>query len=345
LTDVDDFARFEITSVRGIDTAIEKSGIRGPSRPAGANFITSLANGLSVLEAVADNVDDIPLVELAKRVGLEKTRTRRLVHTLVDLGYLHQDPRTRNFRPSARVLTLGYAYFDSLDLKRLSLPFLLDLSARHNETVNLAVLDGDELTYVEHIQSAQIVTVNFHVGSRLPLYSTSLGRALMCEMPDDWVRQYIRRIGDEPNARKYVHDGAKRIWQSLRETRERGYALNDEEVAKGLRAISCPVRDRTSKIVAAVCISVPSSRCTVAELRKSLAPDLLDVANKVSLALGYRRTRNLTRGAVPATQKYLSPSCSWARSDAPRPASRESARHSDGNNTAGYRPITRYQGQ
>lgn len=284
--------------MRANDTGTHKRLATRSSRQAGPNFIASLSHGLSVLEAVADNVGDIPLAELAKRVGLKKTRTWRLVHTLVDLGYLHQDPRTRNFRPAPRVLALGYAYFDSLDLKQLSLPFLRELSARHNETVNLAVLDGEELIYVERIRSPQIVTINLHVGSRLPLYCTSLGRALISEMPDDWVRQYIRRIADEPAARKYVQDGAKRIWQALRETRERGYALNDEEMARGLRAISSPIRDHSSQIVAAVCISVPSSRCTVAELRKTLAPDLLDAANKISSALGYRGINDLARGAV-----------------------------------------------
>jgi IclR family transcriptional regulator, pca regulon regulatory protein len=293
------------TNVRSSETAVQNRPAKRSSREAGPNFIASLSHGLAVLEAVSDSVGDIALAELAKRVGLKKTRTWRLVHTLVDLGYLHQDARTRNFRPAPRVLALGYAYFDSLDLKQLSLPLLRDLSLRHNETVNLAVLDGDELIYVERIRSPQIVTINLHVGSRLPLYSTSLGRALICEMPDEWLRQYIRRIAEDPGARKYVEDGGKRIWQALRETRERGYALNDEEVAKGLRAISSPVRDRSSQIVAAVCISVPSSRCTVAELRKNFAPDLLDTASKISLALGYRAGDNYLRGGVGAAPESL----------------------------------------
>lgn len=291
--------------MRANHTPTEKKPTKRLPRAAGPNFIASLSHGLSVLEAVADSVGDIPLAELAKRVGLKKTRTWRLVHTLVDLGYLHQDSRTRNFRPAPRVLALGYAYFDSLDLKQLSLPFLRELSARHNETVNLAVLDGDELIYVERIRSPQIVTINLHVGSRLPLYSTSLGRALICEMPDDWVRQYIRRIAEEPGAHNYVQDGAKRIWQALREARERGYALNDEEVAKGLRAISSPIRDRSSQIVAAVCISAPSSRCTVAELRKTFAPDLVDTAKKISSALGYRGADDLSRGTVRAAPEPI----------------------------------------
>jgi IclR family pca regulon transcriptional regulator len=251
------------------------------------NFIASLSHGLSVLEAVADNSTDITLAALAKQVGLKKTSTWRLVHTLVELGYLHQDPHTRNFRPAPRVLALGYAYFDGLDLKQLSLPHLHELSARCNETVNLAVLDGDELIYIERVRTAQIVTINLHVGSRLPLYCTSLGRALICEMPPDWLLQYIHRVADDPKAQKYMKGDGKKFLNTLRETRERGFAINDEELVKGLRAISSPVRGRNSEIVAAVCISVPSSRVTAADLRRTFAPDLIATADKISFALGY----------------------------------------------------------
>lgn len=262
-------------------------------------FIASLSHGLSVLEAVADSPEDITLADLAKQVGFKKTNTWRLVHTLVELGYLHQDTRTRNFRPAPRLLALGFAYFDGLDLKKLSLPLLQELAARHNETVNLAVMSGDELIYVERISSPQIVSINLHVGSRLPLYCTSLGRALICEMPNTWLSQYFQRISEDRKAHKYIQGDGKRLLQVLRETRERGYALNDEELVKGLRAVASPIRDRTSKIVAAVCISVPSSRSTLADLRRVFAPDLVTVAHNISLALGYRArgsVRNSTNG-------------------------------------------------
>jgi IclR family pca regulon transcriptional regulator len=273
------------------------------------NFIASLSHGLSVLEAVADNSADIPLAALAKRVGLKKTSTWRLAHTLVELGYLHQDPHTRNFRPAPRVLALGYAYFDGLDLKQLSLPFLHELSARHNEVVILAVRDEDEVIYIERVRTSQIVTINLHVGSRLPLYNTSLGRALIADMPGDWVAQYVRRLASDPKARKYVKSGGKKLMETLRETRERGFALNDEELVEGLRAIASPVRGRNAEIVAAICISVPSSRATVSELRRTFAPDLIATAEKISRALGYSSkvpSQNGNRG--PSRNELAGPS-------------------------------------
>jgi IclR family transcriptional regulator, pca regulon regulatory protein len=252
------------------------------------SFIASLSHGLSILETVADAKGDISLGELAKRAGFKKTSAWRLAHTLVELGYLHQDGETRNFRPAARVLTLGYAYFDSLDLKQLSVPFMREICTKYDETVNLAVRNGDELIYLERFDSSQIVRVNLHVGSRLPLFCTSLGRALISEMDDAWLEKYVERISDDPKAQKWVQPQGKKLVTSLREVRERGYALNDEELVKGLRAIASPIRDSSSKIVAAVCISVPSIRFTMAELEKVFSPELIEAAHKISLALGYR---------------------------------------------------------
>jgi IclR family pca regulon transcriptional regulator len=137
-------------------TVSRKTEIRPQKAGRGADrsSIASLAHGLSVLEAAARSEKEISLAALANRVHLTKTTTWRLAHTLVRLGYLRQNPETRCFTPSARVLSLGYAYFDRLDLRQLAAPFLQDLSARVNEMVNLAIIDGDELVFVDRIKTS-----------------------------------------------------------------------------------------------------------------------------------------------------------------------------------------------
>lgn len=245
-----------------------------------------------MLEGVADSRGDVALAGLTKIVGLNKTSVWRLVHTLIELGYLEQDPDTRRFRPAPRVLALGYGYFQSLDLKELAAPLLRALSMRLNETVNLAVLDRDELVYIDRVKTTQIVSINLHVGSRLPLYNTSLGRALISEMPASWLQQYLSRLAKDSNGRKYIEGGGKKLFDILSETRKCGYSLNDEDLVVGLRSIASPVRDRTGKIVAAINISVPSMRISVSDLRHTFAPELKATAHKVSAALGFRGSDN-----------------------------------------------------
>lgn len=241
-----------------------------------------------MLEAVAESTEDVPLAKLALIVGLKKTSTWRLVRTLVQLGYILQDPETRQLRPAPRILALGYAYLDGLDLKQMVAPFLRDLSARVDETVNLAILNGDELIYIDRVRTDQILNINLHVGSRLPLYNTSLGRALISDMPEAWLKGYLERMGAEPQAKEYVDENGKKLRKLLKETQRLGYALNDEELVKGLRGVASPIRDRTNGIVAAICITVPAGRATLAKLKSDFVSELLRTADQMSYALGYR---------------------------------------------------------
>jgi IclR family pca regulon transcriptional regulator len=263
--------------------------VRKLERASDPNFIASLSHGLAVLEAVAESAEEVPLAKLANLVGLKKTSTWRLVHTLVQLGYIRQDPQSRQFRPAPRVLALGYAYLDSLDLKQVASSFLHDLASRVNETVNLAIPDGDELIYIERIRTAQIININLHVGSRLPLYNTSQGRALLAEKSEEWLEQYFARLATEPKAKDYIENGAKKLRRLIKETQKLGYALNDEELVKGLRGVASAIRDRSGKVVAAICIAAPAQRTTVAKLRGVFAPELLRTANEISYAIGYRK--------------------------------------------------------
>jgi IclR family pca regulon transcriptional regulator len=275
---------------------VQKSGKNESRRSEDRSFIRSLSHGLAVLEAVAESENDIQLASLAKRVSLKKTNTWRLAHTLVRLGYLRQNAETRRFSPSPRVLALGYAYFDRLDLRQLAAPFLQDLSARVKEMVNLAILDGDEMVFVDRVKTSQIVSVNLHPGSRLPLYNTAVGRALIFEMPQVWLRQYISRLDGDPEAATYIRDGGKKLRKMLSDIRERGYAVSDNERIEGVRSVASPIRDKTSKVVAAMNILVPSTRVTISKLRQTHAPELVKTAGKLSAALGFRWTRASRNG-------------------------------------------------
>jgi len=256
-------------------------------------FIASLAHGLAVLEALAAEAPDMELAVLARRVQKPKPTTWRLVHTLVRLGYVRQDARTRRFALTPRILALG-ASFDGMDLQDVAAPFLRELSVRVGETVNLAVRDGDTLIYISRIKTSQVVNINLHVGSRLPLYNTSLGRALVAHMGDEWVRDYLVRLKAEPAARQYVDRRGARLLAALRATRERGYSVNDEELTAGLRSIASPIWDGSRRVAAAINISVPSARMTLRTLLGRAVPELLKTANEISAALKLRGQRSLS---------------------------------------------------
>jgi IclR family pca regulon transcriptional regulator len=249
----------------------------------------SLAHGLAVLEALSQDRPEMGLTELAKRVGLSKPTTWRLVHTLVRLGYLRQDLDTKRFRLSPRILSLG-TLFEGMDLKDLAAPFLRDLSALLGETVNMAVQDGDHILYIERVKTSQVVNINLHVGSRLPLYNTSMGRALVAYMPGTWISEYLARLSGDPHARRYVEEEGRVLREALQQTRARGYALNDEDLVAGLRSVAAPIwRAGAALPVAAVNVAVPSARVSTRQLHERYAPELISTAAHISTALGWRR--------------------------------------------------------
>ncbi len=252
------------------------------------DFVASLAHGISILEAVSEGPGSISLADLAKRVDMKKTSVWRLAHTLVRLGYILQDAKTRQFSPSPRILSLGCSFFGNADVHDLAVPLIQGLSDRLNETVSLALRDGYEVIYSYRVQTNQVLNVNLRVGSRIPLYSTAIGRALIWDMPEEWLTVYLQELRKSQKAREYTVNGGRRMKELLAEERKLGYSLNDGDFVKGLRAIACPVRDRTAKTVASLCVVVPSSRATVAELRRYHARELLDSAREISHGLGYR---------------------------------------------------------
>jgi IclR family pca regulon transcriptional regulator len=262
--------------------------------PAERQFIASLAHGLEILEALAAAGTEMSLAAMSAQAGRPKPTTWRLLHTLVKLGYVHQNSETRRFSLAPRVLSLG-ACFEGMDLKELASPFLRDLSVRVGETVNMAVLDDTKLIYIERIKTTQIVNINLHVGSRLPLCSTSMGRALLAFLPAEQLRACMARLqAHEPDARPYLANGGRRLLEILADTRQRGYALNDQELVSGLRSVGCPVWDGTSKAVAAINIAVPSARVSLRDLKSKYAPELVTTAHDISAALGFRSGRRIS---------------------------------------------------
>ncbi len=262
------------------------------SQRKGGQFVASLARGLAILEAFdSEGTAEMTLTEIARRTALHKTTAFRLVRTLIDLGYLKQNGENQKYCLSPRVLNLGYALFQSMELKQLAFPYLEELSKRCGETVNMAVLDGYELVYIERIKTQQIVNINLHIGSRLPLYNTSMGRALIAYKPEEWLRQYIDMLETLPGAEEYAKNQGSKLLEILETTRSRGYAVNNEDLAQGLRSVATQIRNAKGEVVAAINIAVPSARVTLKELEERFAPQLVETAKQISAALGYMGRR------------------------------------------------------
>jgi PcaR/PcaU/PobR family beta-ketoadipate pathway transcriptional regulator len=255
-----------------------------PSR----NFIESLSRGFGLLFTLSESSSPLSLTELSHRIQLSKSTVQRLTYTLQSLGYLDRDRETKKFRLGQRAVLLGLSILKHSDLRKVAFPHLEKTSKEINETVNLAILDGTEIVYVERIKTQQILNINLEVGSRLPAYCTSMGKAILAFLPEDRLRGLLEEMEMKPQASNTI-TSKEILRKELERVRRRGFATNNEELSNGLRSVAAPVRDASGKVIAAVNIAVPSSRVQLKKLETELAPKVVETADRISFTLGYRK--------------------------------------------------------
>lgn len=247
-------------------------------------FIEALHRGLRVLEAFSEEKDSLSLVQIADAVKLDKSTAFRFVYTLHDLGYLQRDEATKRYRPGLKMLEVGFSALESFDLARVAKPHLDELARESGEAANLAVRDGKEIVYLLHIGSAQVVGVNMRVGTRLPLYCSSMGKA---HLLDHSYEELGQLLGTGPYEAHTVQTltTPDALWADLELGRWKGYTVSDEEMVVGARSLAAPLRNRDGHIVAALNVSVSSARFSRQELEERFAQPVLEAARHISRVL------------------------------------------------------------
>jgi IclR family pca regulon transcriptional regulator len=247
--------------------------------------IDSLLRGLHVLSLFDRETSPLSLTEIKNAAGLNKTTAFRIVSTLVSAGYLERDPETKCYRPSLKVLQLGFSAISSLEFRQVARPYLRELSRDTNESVSLSVLDGMDVVYVDRFRRQQIVGVVLGIGSRIPAQCASMGKVMLAYMPPDELVQRLDQVL-MPCTPHTLIDRTK-FEAELTQIRNQGFALNDEELEIGLRAVAAPIWDHTHQVVAA--INVTGSVRTISHQRMidELAPKVRETAEKISGTLGY----------------------------------------------------------
>jgi IclR family transcriptional regulator, pca regulon regulatory protein len=257
----------------------------------GAAYSQSIERGLAILAAFRSGTPLLGVSELGREVGLGRSTTHRYVATLATLGYLQQDAATKKYRLGPRVLDLGFSAINSMELREVAAPHLRRLSDETGYTVNMAILDGLDIVYVERCRSTRPgqreIDLNLHVGARLPAYCTSLGKVMIAYLPPGEREELVRRIDFAARGPNTIVD-PKAFADELERVRAQGFATNNEELAYGLRSIAAPVLDRQGVAVGAINLAVHSSMVSFDQLIAGLNAAVCRVAADVSAHLGHR---------------------------------------------------------
>jgi IclR family pca regulon transcriptional regulator len=257
-------------------------------------YSQSLERGLAILSAFRSGRPLLGVSDLSREIGLSRSTTHRYIATLAGLGYLQQDQVTRKYRLGPRVLDLGFSAINSMDLRELAAPHLQALSDETGHTVNMAVLDGADIVYIERCrtsrQGQRDIDLNLHIGSRLPAYCTSLGKVLLAYLDSEHLRAALKQVRFTqrgPNTLTSKED----LLNELEHVRSAGLAANNEELAYGLRSIAAPIRDQNGEVSAAINLAVHRSMVSLDSLVANLGPLLKRTAEEISARVGYRAER------------------------------------------------------
>lgn len=237
------------------------------------DFVASLEKGLAVIEAFDADRPRLTLTDVAKLTGITRAAARRYLKTLTRLNYADFDGRY--FSLSPRILRLGYAYLASSSLSARLQPFLEKISAQTGESSSAAILDGDDIVYIARSATQRIMSVSLGVGTRLPAYCTSLGRAILAYQPDDALEAYLKRVRLEPHTPKTITK-KQDLRAALEAVRIEGCAIINEELELGLRSIAVPLFQANGTVRIALNIGTQAARTPAAEMKPRFLPPLLE---------------------------------------------------------------------
>lgn len=245
-------------------------------------FVQSVARAVRVIRSFTADHRRQSLAEVARQTGLDRAAARRILLTLVDLGYVKTDGAVFELTP--RVLELGYAYMSGMALPEIAQPHLQALAQELNETAALAVLDGEEIVYLALVPSSRLATVKINVGTRFDAYTTSMGRVLLAGLPEAEVEQRLERWQLPRHTDRTVRD-VPSLRAEVNKAREQGWSLVDAELEEGLRGAAVPVRDRSGRVVAAANVSVHAARTTPELVEHDYVPRILRTARLIEADL------------------------------------------------------------
>lgn len=254
--------------------------------------LQSVNRALRALELIAE-AGQLGVTELGRRLGVHKATASRLVATLAERGMVERDPITEKYRLGFGLIRLAGAAMASMDLVRTARPVLEDLADRTRETVNLGVLSGDAVVYIDQVTGTRSIVAVSWVGRRTPLHCTSNGKVLLASVGDtERARLLVHPL--ERETRATVTDPAT-LEVQLTEIRRRGYATTMEELEEGLNAVAAPIRRADGEVVAALSVSGPAFRMRPVDLPR-VGRLTMEAAGAISRRLGYVERRRPAAG-------------------------------------------------
>ncbi len=257
--------------------------------------LSSVRNAARLLKEFSRGSREIGVTELSRRLGIGKSTAHRLLNTLAEEKLLEQDPDTGAYRLGLAMYELGASVSLHTDLHEACSPVLDQLRNATRETVQVAVLDGREVVYVERRESPQTLRLFGRVGHRNDAHCTSTGKLLLAFLPPYRLNPLLTDWELSPHTPHTITD-IDRLRQELEGVRHRGWSENVNEAELGVASIAAPIRNGLGEVVAAVSVAGPIQRLTGDSLKRFARPTV-EAGLAISRRLGYRDSTTRRDGA------------------------------------------------
>jgi len=245
--------------------------------------VRSISRAIRILEAFGEG-SSFSVTEISKKLKLPKSSVYEILSTLTEEGVMEKV--SNQYHLGLKLLELGYTVRHNLELSRVSPPLLKRLNESLDETVQLTILNGDEVLYLEGFESSKQLRTFFALGDRAFLHCTAVGKAILAFLPGSEIERIIAGKGLKKYTSNTLVD-KERLLEDLRATVARGYSIDNMEHEEGVRCVAAPIRNREGRVIASVSVSGPANRI-MPERDAEIAEQVIKTAGEISRRLGYQ---------------------------------------------------------
>jgi IclR family KDG regulon transcriptional repressor len=246
--------------------------------------VRAVERALQILNSFDDDHPERGVSDIAEAVGLHKATAHRILTTLLNYGFIERASNGSNYKLGVQLLDLGYRVNRRMDLRQEALPYIKQLGSTIDETIDLSVFDQGQILCVEMIPSSHALTIAASVGKRLPAYCTAGGKLFLANLPGEELAEFLQK--PLLPITEFTLIDPELLRNELVTVREKGYAIDEQELELGVRAVAAPIIDHRNRIIATVSIPGPLSRLS-GERIQVIIPLLLQSTQEISLRMGF----------------------------------------------------------
>ena len=247
--------------------------------------VSSVLKVFSILQALGEQ-KEIGISDLSQRLMMSKATTYRFLQTMKTLGYVTQEDEADKYSLTLKLFELGAKSLEHVDLISLADKEMRIISEQTNEALHLGALNDDAIIYIHKIDSNYNLRMQSRIGRRNPLYSTAIGKVLLAEREETFIRDTLSSVDFVKHTERTV-ENTDQLLSELIIVKQQHFAEDNQEQEPGLRCIAAPIYDRFGSVIAGISISLPTIRFD--EERIPYYIDLLHQAGKnISSQLGYK---------------------------------------------------------